>query len=69
MDTAVKEELNIGDQYKSKNGFIGTVERINGVNRIVVRNSFGKIFQTVGLSDIDKKNFIIIKRGDKCTTK
>ena len=47
----------IGTKYKSTNGLVGTIEDIHGVKRLVIKNSLGKITQTINLKDIDLNRF------------
>ena len=58
--------IKIGDKYKSKNGMIGTVVNYRGVLRLEVRNSLGRIQQTISLGDIDLKKFEKVEH-DKTT--
>ena len=47
----------IGDRYQSRNGQIGEVKTFGGVEMLEVRNSLGKITQTIVLRKIDLKGF------------
>lgn len=50
-------DIKIGDKYKSKNGLIGTIEEINNMRRLVVRDFRGKISQTISLRKVDLAKF------------
>ena len=47
----------VGTKYKSKNGLVGTIERVNGIRRLLVRNNLGIITQTINLTKIDLHKF------------
>lgn len=49
--------MKIGSKYKSKNGLVGTIENINGVPRLVVKNQNGKITQTISPRKLDLEKF------------
>lgn len=54
-------EVKVGDHFKSKNGLEGTIEDINGVLRLVVRNPGGRITQTLSPRKLDLNKFEKVK--------
>lgn len=48
--------LNIGDTIKSKNKLLGTIVKVNGVKKIIVRNEFGKITQSLPVREANLAN-------------
>ena len=55
-DPIIKRDIKIGDKFKSRNGQIGTIENINSVPMLVVRDK-GKVTQTIVLRKIDITKF------------
>jgi len=47
----------VGDKYKNRAGTIGIITDVNGVLRLVVKNVYGKITQTISLKNIELSNF------------
>ena len=53
----VMYEIKVGDKFRSKNGMVGTVTTINGVDRLVVKNFAGRITQTLNLKTLNMNKF------------
>ncbi|MCK5537588.1 MAG: hypothetical protein KAI79_12230 [Bacteroidales bacterium] len=53
----MNKDIKIGDKYKSRNGLVGEVVKLNGVPRLEVRNALGRITQTILLRKIDLSGF------------
>ena len=53
----ILQDLKQGDRIKNKQGMTGTLEKVNHLDRIIVRDFRGKICQTIRPTDVNLKNF------------
>jgi len=50
-------EYKVGDNFKSKNGLIGEIKLFSSIPMLEVRNSMGRIMQTLSIRKIDLGKF------------